>query len=226
MNIKLEKVELNLNNRLILNGVNLIINEPCLYGLLGKNGIGKTSLFKCSSGIYDDFLGSIMINNIDIKENKFEALKQIGSIIEYPIFYDDKTAIENIQIHSKFLRFKGDLDIKKCIEIVGLNPNEKIKVGKYSLGMKQKLGIARALSTNPDIILLDEPFNGLDPVATKELRNILNELKKEKIIILSSHAIDDIVKISDRCGVLSDGKLNEVDLSVNNIVDNIITMMQ
>jgi len=149
MQIGLRDLTLKFNNKLVLDDIRLNIGSPCLYGLVGKNGMGKTSLFKCIAGIYDDFLGSITVNNIDVAGNKFEALKQMGSIIEYPMFYDDKTAVENIRIHNKFLRFKGVCHIEEYTEMVGLNPNETNNVGKYSLGMgNQELGIARALATN------------------------------------------------------------------------------
>ncbi len=226
MNIKLNNVNLILDRKEILRNVNLEIDGPLIYGLVGKNGAGKSSLLKVMVGLYDVSNGQVLINNMDLTVDRNSILKSVGSVIEYPVFYDNLTAQENIEIHYKFMNYYSINNNSNYIELLGLNVSVNKKVAEFSLGMKQRLGIARALSTEPDIILLDEPFNGLDPIGLAELSEMLVQLKKRKIIVISSHSLDELIKISDRIGIVAKNTLQELDVNSNSVEEQAIKIMK
>ena len=195
----------------ILSGINLQISEGEIYGFLGPNGAGKTTLMKCILSLSTITSGSIEIFGKNLQIHREEILSQIGSIIETPIFYEDCTAKEILEIHALYMRKNiTESDIIKVLRMVGLKNTTK-KVKNFSLGMRQRLGLARAFLTKPRFLILDEPINGLDPVGIQEIRNLLLSLSKEHgiTILISSHILSEISHIADKIGIIKNGKIIE-----------------
>ena len=195
----------------ILSDINLQIAEGEIYGLLGSNGAGKTTLMKCMLSLLTITSGSIEIFGKDLQEHREEILSQVGSIIETPIFYENCTAKEILEIHAQYMgKNITELDIINTLRMVGLKNTTK-KVKEFSLGMRQRLGLARAFLTKPRLLILDEPINGLDPVGIQEIRNLLQLLSKEHgiTILISSHILSEISQIADKIGVIKNGSMIE-----------------
>ena len=198
-----------------VDGLNLHVPKGKIYGLLGRNGAGKTTTMKMLLNLVKPTSGSITLFGEDCKETKQKTYYRIGAIIESPSFYENLTASENLKILAK-LRGQHRRDtIENALSIVGLEA-EKNKVFKeYSLGMKQRLGIAAAIMHEPEVLILDEPINGLDPIGIPEIRNYLLKLCKEKgtTILISSHVLSEIEQMADVIGVMHEGKLiEEIDM--------------
>ena len=195
----------------ILSDISLQIAEGEIYGLLGPNGAGKTTLMKCMLSLLTITSGSIEIFGKNLQEHREEILSQVGSIIETPIFYEDRTAKEILEIHAQYMgKNITELDIMSALKMVGLKNTTK-KVKEFSLGMRQRLGLARAFLTKPRLLILDEPINGLDPVGIQEIRNLLLSLSKEYgiTILISSHILSEISQIADKIGVIKNGSMIE-----------------
>ena len=195
----------------ILSDINLQIAEGEIYGLLGPNGAGKTTLMKCMLSLLTITSGSIEIFGKNLQEHREEILSQVGSIIETPIFYENCTAKEILEIHAQYMgKNITELDIINTLRMVGLKNTTK-KVKEFSLGMRQRLSLARAFLTKPRLLILDEPINGLDPVGIQEIRNLLQLLSKEHgiTILISSHILSEISQIADKIGVIKNGSMIE-----------------
>ena len=195
----------------ILSDINLQIAEGEVYGLLGPNGAGKTTLMKCMLSLLTITSGSIEIFGKNLQEHREEILSQVGSIIETPIFYENCTAKEILEIHAQYMgKNITELDIINTLRMVGLKNTTK-KVKEFSLGMRQRLGLARAFLMKPRLLILDEPINGLDPVGIQEIRNLLQLLSKEHgiTILISSHILSEISQIADKIGVIKNGSMIE-----------------
>ncbi|MCR5835325.1 MAG: lantibiotic protection ABC transporter ATP-binding protein [Lachnospiraceae bacterium] len=191
--------------------VSLNIKKNTVYGLLGPNGAGKSTILKMISGILKPTSGNIEINNHEWSRND---LKNIGALIEMPPLYDNLTAYENLNVRALALNIPKER-IGEVLETVQLTDTGKKKAGQFSLGMKQRLGIALALLAQPEILILDEPTNGLDPIGIQELRNLIRSFPEKGIsVILSSHILSEVVQIADYIGIISEGKLeyeNKID---------------
>ena len=195
----------------ILSDINLQIAKGEIYGLLGPNGAGKTTLMKCMLSLLTITSGSIEIFGKNLQEHREEILSQVGSIIETPIFYENCTAKEILEIHAQYMgKNITELDIINSLRMVGLKNTTK-KVKEFSLGMRQRLGLARAFLTKPRLLILDEPINGLDPVGIQEIRNLLQLLSKKHgiTILISSHILSEISQIADKIGVIKNGSMIE-----------------
>ena len=195
----------------ILSDISLQIAEGEIYALLGPNGAGKTTLMKCMLSLLTITSGSIEIFGKNLQEHREEILSQVGSIIETPIFYENCTAKEILEIHAQYMgKNITELDIINSLRMVGLKNTTK-KVKEFSLGMRQRLGLARAFLTKPRLLILDEPINGLDPVGIQEIRNLLQLLSKEHgiTILISSHILSEISQIADKIGVIKNGSMIE-----------------
>ena len=195
----------------ILSDINLQIAEGEIYGLLGANGAGKTTLMKCMLSLLTITSGSIEIFGKNLQEHREEILSQVGSIIETPIFYENCTAKEILEIHTQYMgKNITELDIINTLRMVGLKNTTK-KVKEFSLGMRQRLGLARAFLMKPRLLILDEPINGLDPVGIQEIRNLLQLLSKEHgiTILILSHILSEISQIADKIGVIKNGSMIE-----------------
>ena len=195
----------------ILSDINLQIAEGEIYGLLGPNGAGKTTLMKCMLSLLTITSGSIEIFGENLQEHREEILSQVGSIIEISIFYENCTAKEILEIHAQYMgKNITELDIINTLRMVGLKNTTK-KVKEFSLGMRQRLGLARAFLMKPRLLILDEPINGLDPVGIQEIRNLLQLLSKEHgiTILISSHILSEISQIADKIGIIKNGSMIE-----------------
>lgn len=198
-----------LDNNEVVSGVNMCIRKGEIYGFLGPNGAGKTTLFKMILNLLKPTSGELIVFDELVKSCSYEYLKRVGSLIEYPVFYDDLTAAENLEIHCEYMGYYKENAIEETLRLVNLVGVNNKKIKEFSLGMKQRLGIARALITKPEILVLDEPINGLDPLGIVEVRQLLKMLSRDygMTILISSHIISEIELIADRIGVIHRGKL-------------------
>jgi ABC-2 type transport system ATP-binding protein len=199
----------------LVSDINFYINKGEIYGLLGQNGAGKTTIMKMLTGITVPTSGEIQLFGKILTDRNKAVLQRVGSIIEYPIFYEHLTALENMKLHCEYLGYYDDKGIKQAFDVVHLKGIENTKVKEFSLGMKQRLGLARAIVVKPELIVLDEPTNGLDPIGIKDIRDLIRMLNKEYGItfLLSSHILGEIEQVVDRIGVVENGRLiNEVAL--------------
>lgn len=194
----------------ILNDISLELESGKIYGLVGYNGSGKTVLFKCICGFFKVDSGEIWINDKKIHKD-MDLLSDAGIIIEEPAFLERKSGYKNLEY---LYMIKNKPDKKYLYEIlqkVGLEPTSKKHVGKYSMGMKQRLAIAQAIMENPSILILDEPMNGLDKRGVEEMREIFRELKdKGKLILLASHNKEDIDILCDTVYEMDAGNLQKI----------------
>lgn len=192
----------------VLNKVNLQLESGKAYGIVGRNGSGKSMLFKAICGLINTTEGSITVFDKVIKNGSFPD--DVGMIIENPGFLLQYSAFKNLKILASINNKISDERIKETIALVGLDPEDKKTVKKFSLGMKQRLGIAQALMENPKLLILDEPMNGLDSEGVKQIREILLKLKSNSVtILLASHNSDDIDEICDCVYTMENGVLRE-----------------
>lgn len=192
-----------------LQNCTLQINQGEIYGILGANGAGKTTLLKLLTGLLEPTDGIITVLGMNIDTNRSTILRSIGSLIEVPCFYDHLTAKENLEIHLSYMGIHAaamDDIIPKVLKQLGLDADSRKPVSKYSLGMRQRLAIARSISHSPKILLLDEPINGLDPVAIRDMRILFRELARQGItILISSHILSELQQTADRILILRKG---------------------
>lgn len=203
-------------DKVLVSNINLHIKKGEIYGFLGQNGAGKTTIMKMLAGLIGPSSGEIALFGEKLTESKKAGLKRVGSIIEYPVFFEHLTARENLKLHCEYLGFYDQQSITQALDMVHLKDIEGKKVKDFSLGMKQRLGIGRAIITKPELIILDEPINGLDPIGIKDMRELIRMLNKEygMTFLLSSHILGEMEQIVDRIGVIKNGELmNEVTLA-------------
>lgn len=195
--------------RVAVDNVSFSIEEGEIYGLIGPNGAGKTTIIRLITGLAKADSGSVKINGFDIKANFKKAIDGVGAIIEEPHFYLNLTGLQNLKFFANLSKNVTKEKINECIRVVGLENRIKDKVKTYSLGMKQRLGIAQALLNSPNFLILDEPINGLDPLGITEVRQFLKKISKEKkiAILISSHILSEMEKTCDTIGILSSGKI-------------------
>ncbi len=206
----------NFKDKHVVSDVNMNIKKGEIYGFLGPNGAGKTTIMKMIVNLIKPSSGEIEIFGDKLNNKSYETLKRIGSIIEYPVFYDKLTAKENLDLHCEYMGYYDKSAIDKALNLVNLKGIDDKAVKDLSLGMKQRLGIARAILTKPDLLILDEPINGLDPIGIKEVRNLFKMLSKEYgiTILISSHILVEIEQIADTIGIINNGMLiKEVSMS-------------
>lgn len=187
-----------------VDNISLQIKRNSIYGLLGPNGAGKSTILKMLVGLLHPTSGSILFDN---EQWKRSSLSQIGALIEAPALYGNLTARENLLVHTKLLGIP-DTRIDEILEIVDLKDTGKKRASQFSLGMKQRLGIAIALLNNPKLLILDEPTNGLDPFGIQELRELISSFPSKGItVVLSSHILTEVAQVVDEIGIISKGKL-------------------
>ncbi len=205
--IDVQDVSLKIKEKDILSHVNLQCGRGEICGIIGRNGSGKTMLMKCICGFVRPTSGMVRVLEAQIgKEQDF--ISDAGIIIETPGFIPYYSGIKNLRLLASVQNKITELQIKETMKKVGLNPDMKRAVRKYSLGMKQRLGLAQAIMENPDIMILDEPFNGLDKEGVLEMRGYFLEMKKAgKTILLCSHSAEDIEVLCDRVYEMEHGKL-------------------
>lgn len=207
MYIKITDVNKTIKKAPILRDINLEFTCGKVYGLRGKNGSGKTMLMRAICGLITPDSGIIDING-KILGKDISFPESIGVLIENPAFIGNYTGFKNLKVLASIQNRIGDEQIRKALEDIGLDPDDKRTYRKYSLGMKQKLGIAAAVMENPDIIILDEPINALDDVSVEKVHDILEEQKKRgAVIIIACHDKEELDQLSDEIIEISDGKI-------------------
>jgi len=226
--LELKNVTKIMGNRKIVDNVSFEINSGEIFGFLGPNGAGKTTTIKMITGLLKIDEGDILISNNDVKKNFEKALSQVGGIIENPEMYGYLTGRTNLEIYG---RMHGNISkerINEVIKLVKLENRINDKVKKYSLGMRQRLGVAQALLHNPKLLILDEPTNGLDPMRIKELRDTLRHLAEKEglAVLVSSHLLSEMELMCDRVGIIDNGKIIDIktlkDIKKQNI-ESLIT---
>lgn len=188
----------------VVNNVSITVRENSIYGLLGPNGAGKSTTLKMITGMLRPTSGKVLFNG---HEWNRKDLEQIGALIETPPLYENLSAVENLEVRAKLLNIpKTRTD--KVLKMVDLQNTGRKKAGQFSMGMKQRLGIAIALLNSPKLLILDEPTNGLDPIGIQELRSLIRSFPSKGItVILSSHILSEVQLIADDIGIISNGIL-------------------
>jgi ABC-type multidrug transport system ATPase subunit len=202
---------------IVLDSVNIKVEKGKIYGLLGKNGAGKTTTMSIILNLAKASDGEVKLFGLDFKDNP-QVYSRIGSIIETPGFYYNLTGFENLQILAKLRGNYNEDNVNEALKIVSLDDEPKKLVKHYSLGMKQRLAIAAAIMDFPELLILDEPINGLDPVGIQDMRKLFRELvnKYGMTIFISSHILSEIEHVADVIGIIDKGKLIE-EISMDNL---------
>lgn len=197
--------------QLAVYNVNMTIKKGDIYGFIGQNGAGKTTLIRLITGLIHKSGGEIELLGANEENELNKARTMVGSLIESPSLYTNMTARENLEVSRLVRNIPGKKCIDEVLELVGLKDVEKKKVKNFSLGMRQRLGIANALMGNPKLLILDEPINGLDPMGIVEIRELLKKINKEKdmTILISSHILSELSELATTYGIISNGKLIE-----------------
>lgn len=196
------------SHKLILKNVNLQVPKGSIYGFLGANGAGKSTTMRLIMGLFNDEANAVKVFQQNVSEIYPKALQDIGSLIDYPAFYDHLSGYDNLKIVC-IIKQLNVAKIDEVLDTVGLSEAKNVKMKKYSLGMKQRLAIALALIGEPQLLVLDEPVNGLDPNGMMEIRELLIKLNKEKgvTIFISSHLLQEIDKMVTHLGIISNGEI-------------------
>lgn len=195
----------------VVNSVNLHVKKGRIYGLLGRNGAGKSTIMKMILGLTSVTSGEVNVFGQNIKGREKKVYPRMGAIIETPGFYPNLTGTENLEIFAKLRGTAAPNAVENALKVVGLPYKDKKLFSKYSLGMKQRLGIANAILHDPELLILDEPTNGLDPIGIAEVRNFIKKLSVEqgKTILISSHILSEIALLADDIGIIDRGLLLE-----------------
>ncbi|WP_291570555.1 ABC transporter ATP-binding protein [Clostridium sp. UBA4548] len=197
----------------VLNGVDLSINQGEIIGLVGPNGAGKTTLMKIITGLIPKYEGQVFIDNRNIKDRNHLKTKEIGCVIEVPGFYPELTGYENLLFFAEISGLKDKSEINEIVKSLGIEDYVNKKVKQYSLGMKQRLGVAQAVLTYPPVLILDEPTNGLDPAIVPQLRKFIKHIAKEKntAVLISSHILSEIELMCDKVVFIQKGEIIKVE---------------
>ncbi|MCB2358019.1 ABC transporter ATP-binding protein [Clostridium estertheticum] len=211
--IEVKNVSKKIGKRTILSHVSFDVYEGDICGFIGPNGAGKTTMIRVMTNLISPTEGEININGINVVKERKTALLKLGAIVEEPIFFPYMSGRKNLRnlamLNPGMSKAEQREKVEEVLKIVDLQPRGDDKVKIYSLGMKQRLGIAQALLNNPEIIILDEPANGLDPMGMRDLRELIFKLQKEKKItfLISSHLLDELQQLCNRFVVVNEGKL-------------------
>ena len=210
MTLTAEHVCKTIRNAPILQDVNLTLEGGTVYGFVGRNGSGKTMLFRALSGLMKLTQGTVSLDG-QVLHRDFSVLPSLGIVLEHVGMYPNLTGVENLRYLAGLTRRAGKADIRTAIERVGLDPDDKRTYRKYSLGMKQRLAIAQAIMEKPDVLMLDEPTNGLDDDGVRKIRDlILEEKARGTIVLLASHNQEDIRILSDHLFRIEQGRLEKL----------------
>lgn len=195
----------------LVRDVDLHVKKGEIYGFLGPNGAGKTTVMKMILNLWKPAGGTVELFGKPLTPQSYEVLRRIGSIIEFPTFYEHMTGSENLQMHCEYMGYYQHGSVEQALEMLDLAEAAKQPVRQYSLGMKERLGIARAILCRPELLILDEPTNGLDPSGMKQIRELLRMLCTEHgtTILVSSHILSEIESIADTIGVIHQGRMKK-----------------
>lgn len=200
-----------IGGKTLVRDINLHVKKGEIYGFLGPNGAGKTTVMKLITNLWKPTAGTVEIFGKTLTPKSYEVLKRMGSIIEFPTFYEHLTGYENLKLHAEYMGYYQHGSIENALELLHLADAGETPVRNYSLGMKERLGIARAVLTRPELLILDEPANGLDPAGMKQIRDLLKTLcaEYEITIMVSTHILSEIESIADTIGVIHHGRMQK-----------------
>lgn len=204
----------------LVTDVNIHIKKGEIYGFLGPNGAGKTTVMKMITNLWKPTNGTVALFGEVLEDTSYEVLKRMGSMIEFPTFYEHMSGKENLQLHCAYMGYYHKGSLEEALEMLDLADAADKPVKRYSLGMKQRLGIARAILCRPELVILDEPTNGLDPAGMKQIRDLFRMLSTEygMTFMISSHLLPEIESIADTVGVISHGKMRK-EISMKEIAE-------
>lgn len=193
----------------VVNDVNIHVPKGAIYGFVGPNGAGKSTVMKMILNLIQPEAGEVQLFGEKVTDQSYEVFKRVGSIIENPYFYEKMTARQNLELHCDYMGFPNKERIDEVLQMVDLQNVEGKQIRHYSLGMKQRLAIARAILAKPEFIILDEPINALDPEGIREMRNLFQRLNQEDetTIFISSHILSEVDLIADTIGIIQHGNL-------------------
>ena len=209
-----------IDGKQLVTGVNIHVKKGEVYGFLGPNGAGKTTVMKMLTNLWKPTSGTVALFGKALEKNSYEVLKRMGSIIEFPTFYDHMSGKDNLQLHCEYMGYYNKGSVEEALGMLGLSDAADKPAGSYSLGMKQRLGIARAILCKPELVILDEPTNGLDPAGMKQIRDLFRMLCTEygMTLMISSHLLPEIESIADTVGVIHHGKMMK-EISMKEIAE-------
>lgn len=193
----------------VVNDVNIHVPKGAIYGFVGPNGAGKSTVMKMILNLIQPEAGEVQLFGEKVTDQSYEVFKRVGSIIENPYFYEKMTASQNLELHCDYMGFPNKERIDEVLQMVDLQNVEGKQIRHYSLGMKQRLAIARAILAKPEFLILDEPINALDPEGIREMRNLFQRLNQEDetTIFISSHILSEVDLIADTIGIIQHGNL-------------------
>lgn len=206
--LKVEEISKSFKKRKVVDNVSFESKEGEILGFLGANGAGKTTTIRMITGLISCDNGNVIIDGYNIKNDFEKAMDNVGAIVEIPFLYEYMTGIENIKLFAKLYKASEE-GVQEAIRVSGLKDRLNDKVKEYSLGMKQRIGLAVALMKQPKLLILDEPTNGLDPMGIRDLREFLKDLahNKKVSVVVSSHILVEMEQLCDRVVIISDGKI-------------------
>jgi len=209
-----------IDGKQLVTDVNIHVKKGEVYGFLGPNGAGKTTVMKMLTNLWKPTSGTAWLFGKALEKNSYEVLKRMGSIIEFPTFYDHMSGKDNLQLHCEYMGYYNKGSVDEALGMLGLSDAADKPAGSYSLGMKQRLGIARAILCKPELVILDEPTNGLDPAGMKQIRDLFRMLCTEygMTLMISSHILSEIESIADTVGVIHHGKMMK-EISMKEIAE-------
>ena len=195
----------------LVRDVDIHVKKGEIYGFLGPNGAGKTTVMKMILNLWKPTMGTVELFGKPLTPQSYEVMRRIGSIIEFPTFYEHMTGYENLRMHCEYMGYYQHGSVEKALEELDLTAAAQTPVKNYSLGMKERLGIARAILCRPELLILDEPTNGLDPAGMKQIRELLRILCAEHgmTVVVSSHILPEIESIADTIGIIHKGRMKK-----------------
>lgn len=195
----------------LVRDVELHVKKGEIYGFLGPNGAGKTTVMKMILNLWKPTMGTVELFGKPLTPQSYEVLRRMGSIIEFPTFYEHMTGEENLRMHCEYMGYYQHGSVEKALTMLDLSAAAKTPVKNYSLGMKERLGIARAILCKPELLILDEPTNGLDSAGMKQIRELLRMLCAEQgtTIVISSHILSEIESVADTIGIIHRGRMKK-----------------
>ena len=204
----------------LVRDVDIHVKKGEIYGFLGPNGAGKTTVMKMILNLWKPTMGTVELFGKPLTPQSYEVMRRIGSIIEFPTFYEHMTGYENLRMHCEYMGYYNKGSVEEALGMLGLSDAADKPAGSYSLGMKQRLGIARAILCKPELVILDEPTNGLDPAGMKQIRDLFRMLCTEygMTFMISSHLLPEIESIADTVGVIHHGKMMK-EISMKEIAE-------
>jgi len=209
-----------IDGKQLVTDVNIHVKKGEVYGFLGPNGAGKTTVMKMLTNLWKPTSGTAWLFGKALEKTSYEVLKRMGSIIEFPTFYDHMSGKDNLQLHCEYMGYYNKGSVEEALQMLGLSDAADKPAGSYSLGMKQRLGIARAILCKPELVILDEPTNGLDPAGMKQIRDLFRMLCTEygMTLMISSNLLPEIESIADTVGVIHHGKMMK-EISMKEIAE-------